>query len=138
MITDAVATLLGTTPTTDTGDLRADLVAGISTLVTAFETTVLGRVLPALVADLAGDPALRDTFLEDVFHTRRRSTEVVLRRAAERGEIPELDDTAMQFTLDALAAPVYYRALFRHTPLDHALVTDSVDLVLAGLVSRPG
>ncbi|MYW04126.1 TetR/AcrR family transcriptional regulator [Streptomyces sp. SID3343] len=139
LITDAVATLLVTTPTTDTGELRADLVAGVSTLVTAFETTLLGRVLPALVADLAGDPELRDTFLDEVFHTRRRSTETVLRRAAERGGIPELDDTTMRFTLDALAAPVYYRALFRHAPLDHTLVTAGVDLlVLTGRASQAG
>jgi AcrR family transcriptional regulator len=138
LVVDAVAALLGTLPTVDTGHLRDDLVAGVETLVTAFETTVLGHVLPALVADLAREPALRDAFLDEVFHARRRTTETVLRRAAERGEIPELDRAAMDFVLDALAAPVYYRALFRHAPLDRTLVENSVDLVLGGLSARPG
>jgi AcrR family transcriptional regulator len=138
LVIDAVATLLGTVPTIDTGRLREDLIGGIATLVTAFETTVLGHVLPALIADLARNPTLRAAFLDDVFHTRRRSTETVLRRAAEHGEIPELDRGDMDFVLDALAAPVYYRALFRHAPLDDALIENSVDLVLAGLTARMG
>lgn len=136
LVVDTVAALLGTVPTIDTGHLRDDLIGGITTLVTAFETTVLGNVLPPLIADLGRDPALRAVFLDDVFHARRRSTETVLRRAAERGEIPELDRGEMEFILDALAAPVYYRALFRHAPLDRALVESSVDLVLAGLTAR--
>ncbi|WP_436790049.1 TetR/AcrR family transcriptional regulator [Yinghuangia sp. YIM S10712] len=136
LVVDAVADLLGTVPTVDTGNLREDLITGIETLVTAFETTVLGHVLPALVADLARDPVLRDAFLDEVFHARRRSTEAVLRHAAERGVIPELDGAAMDFALDALAAPVYYRALFRHAPLNRTLVENSVDLVLAGLAAR--
>ncbi|MFC9627169.1 TetR/AcrR family transcriptional regulator [Streptomyces sp. NPDC056930] len=133
LVTDALATVLGTTPTVDSGDLRADLLVGIGSLVTAFETTVLGPVLPALVADLAREPELRESFLDDIFHARRRSTEIVLRTAAARGDIRELDRAEMEFTLDALAAPVYYRALFRHAPLDAALVERTVNLVLTGL-----
>ncbi|WP_424640921.1 TetR/AcrR family transcriptional regulator [Embleya sp. AB8] len=136
LVTDAVADLIGTEPTSDTGDLRADLLAGIGTLVTAFESTVLGSVLPALIADLARDPELRESFLDRVFQARRHSTETVLRRAAARGEIREPDGAELAFVLDALAAPSYYRALFRHAPLDRDLVTRSVDLVLLGLRTR--
>jgi hypothetical protein len=39
----------------------------------------------------------------------------------------------MDFVLDALAAPIYFRALFRHGPLDRKLVEETVDLVLAAI-----
>ena len=41
----------------------------------------------------------------------------------------------MEFVLDALAAPIYFRALFQHGPVDQALVESTVDLVLAGITT---
>ncbi|MEU6672314.1 TetR/AcrR family transcriptional regulator [Streptomyces sp. NPDC046727] len=131
LVAEAVASALGHEPTPDTGDLRADLLTGVGTLVDAFTATNVSRVLPALVADLAQQPDLREQFLASVFRTRRASTARRLRAAAERGEIrPDFD---MEFVLDALAAPVYYRALFGHGPVTPALTEQSVDLVLTSL-----
>ncbi|GAA2408377.1 TetR/AcrR family transcriptional regulator [Actinomadura vinacea] len=131
LVVDAVAARLGLDPTPDTGDLRADLVTGITTVVDSLAGTPLGRVLPALVADLAADPELSERFLDQVFHPRRATTAATLRAAAGRGEIRA--DFDMDFVLDALAAPLYYRVLFGHLPLTRRLAEQCVDAVLAGL-----
>ncbi|NMM90470.1 TetR family transcriptional regulator [Rhodococcus sp. SRB_17] len=131
LVVDVVVAQVGTQPTPNTGDLRADLVAGISTLVVGLRDTVVGAVLPALVADLASDPELARDFQANFFQPRRNSTAAVLESARARGEIR--DDFDLDFVLDALAAPIYYRALFRHLPLDELLAEQSVDSVLLTL-----
>lgn len=126
-----MAAQLGSTPTLDTGDLRADLIAGITTLTTALSGTTLGSVLPALVADLACDPELAAEFHDRVFAPRRASTARAIDAARLRGDIRQTFD--LDFVLDALAAPTYYRVLFRHLPVDARLAAQSVDAVLVTL-----
>ncbi|MBP2328385.1 AcrR family transcriptional regulator [Kibdelosporangium banguiense] len=131
LVVDAVADSLGLQPTPNTGNLRADLIAGMMTLVDSLAQTPLGRALPALVADLATDPELAEQFRSRVFHPRRDTTATTLRSAVQRGEVRA--DFDMDFVLDALAAPLYYRALFGHLPLTPALAEQCVDTVLAAL-----
>ncbi|WP_342800075.1 TetR/AcrR family transcriptional regulator [Nocardia sp. No.11] len=128
LVVAVVAEMLGVRPTPDTGDLRADLTVALRELVAALRDTCLDRVLPALVADLANDPDLRAHFLATVFEPRRASTATALRTAMARGAVdPGVD---LDFVLDAVAAPIYFRALFGHLPLDDALVDASVDAVV--------
>lgn len=128
LVVAVVADMLGTQPTPDTGDLRADLTAALRELVAALRDTSLDRVLPALVADLANDPELREHFLASVFEPRRETTAAALRAGMMRGEVdPDID---LDFVLDTVAAPIYFRALFGHLPLDDALVDASVEAVL--------
>lgn len=138
LVVDTVVSQLGAAPTPDTGELRADLIVGITTLATALGGTTLGAILPALVSDLARHPDLSEDFLRRVFVPRRESTAQTLESARQRGAIRESFD--MEFVLDALAAPVYYRVLFRHQPVDARLVAQTVDAVLASLavVPHPG
>jgi AcrR family transcriptional regulator len=136
LVLDTLAETVGLTPTPDTGDLRQDLIAGIDTIRAALADTLFGRILPALVADLAHDPELRSQFLADIFTTRRATTAATLANAIARGEIHA--DLDMEYVLDALAAPLYYRAIFHHAPIDHRLVELTVDNVLAGLRSAGG
>lgn len=131
LVVDAVVAELGLLPTPNTGDLRADLVAGMTTLVRSLSGTILGSALPALVADLAQDPELNEEFLRQVFHPRRATTAVALESARQRGELRE--DVDIDFVLDALAAPLYYRVLFRHLPLTERVAEQTVDTVLAAI-----
>ncbi|MGC0362609.1 AcrR family transcriptional regulator [Rhodococcus sp. 27YEA15] len=131
LVVDVVVANVGASPTPDTGDLRADLIAGITTLVVGLGETTVGRILPAMVADLAADPELAKKFHAVFFQPRRDSTAAVLESARRRGEIRV--DFDLEFVLDALAAPVYYRALFGHLPIDNVLAEQSVDSVLAAL-----
>lgn len=135
LVVDALGDRLGLAPTPDTGDLRADLVTGMLTLVDGLAGTPLGRVLPPLVADLAAEPELAERFMGRIFHPRRATTAATLRSAIRRGVIrPDFD---MDFVLDALAAPLFYRVLFGHLPLTRSLAEQTVDGVLTGLRTDP-
>ena len=131
LVTDVLANALGVTPIPDTGDLRADLLAGIGTVVEGLTAPGLDHVLIPFVADLRADPELRERFLTEVFHARRATTEATLRAAIARGEVRA--DIDMTFVLDALAAPAYFRQLFGHAPVDLLLVEQTVDMVLAAI-----
>ncbi|PTL79307.1 TetR/AcrR family transcriptional regulator [Vitiosangium sp. GDMCC 1.1324] len=131
LIIDTIARTLGSDPAPDTGNTREDIITGISTLVSSFAGTVTGRVLPGLVSDLAEDPQLTQTFLDRTFRPRRASMIRALQRGMARGDIrPDID---VELILDMLAAPVYYRVLFRHLPLTPQVAVEVVDLLLATL-----
>ncbi|GAA2044196.1 TetR/AcrR family transcriptional regulator [Streptomyces carpaticus] len=133
LVVDALATVVGTQPTPDTGCTHCDLIAGINTLTQAFTTDLGRRALPALVADLADDPELESAFLDRFFHPRRATTAEALRRGIARGDIrPDAD---IDLLLDMLAATTYYRVLFHHLPLTPDLAEQVVRTVLSGVAT---
>lgn len=133
VIVHTFISVLGTTPTPDTGCVHCDLVTGISNLAEAFESSPITRALPGLLSDLEKDPELRQRFLLDYFEARRATTRAVLERAVESGDIrPGID---MDLTLDLLAAPLYYRAFFGHQPIDAVLAERTVLSVLNGVAT---
>ena len=136
VVVHALVTVVGTSPTPDTGCLRCDLVVGIGTLAESVATTPVGAALPGLVADLAGDAELRAIFSERYFEARRATTRIVLQQAVERGEVDPAVD--LELVLDLLAAPLYYRTLFAHQPIDGRTAEAVVDLVLAGVAPARG
>ena len=131
LILDAV---LGETeaaiPVPDTGSLRGDLLA-LVTSIAAFITTPLGEVLLrlALRTDLAEDQAARERFWAERFTTGQ----TVLRRAQARGELrPGLD---YRLTVETLIGALYVRLLLTREPVDDALTERVVDLILAGIAA---
>lgn len=134
LVVDALLSRLGSAPTPDTGCTRCDLIQGINTLSQGFNDGNLGKVLPALVADLDNDPALREEFFTKLFHPRRETSARALRRGIDRGEIrPDAD---IELVLDLLGAPAYYRALFGHLPLHDGLAEEVVTAVLSGVATE--
>ncbi|MBO3674640.1 TetR/AcrR family transcriptional regulator [Streptomyces sp. NEAU-YJ-81] len=110
----------------DTGCLHCDIIGHLEALRVGMADPALSRVIPALLADLANDPQLHEEFLAIVWEPRRNACVVSLRRAQERGEVKQLD---IDLLLDLFAAPIVFRALFRHAELgpDFAeLVTHAV------------
>ncbi|MFC4907051.1 TetR/AcrR family transcriptional regulator [Actinomadura gamaensis] len=133
LVIDALASAVGTAPTPDTGCTHCDLVAGIGTLSAAFGSTLGRRALPALVADLAGDPDLERHFFELFFHPRRATTAAALRRGIDRGDLrPGID---VDLLLDMLASTTYYRVLFGHLPVTPELAEDVVNVILSGVAT---
>lgn len=133
LVVDALAAVVGTAPTPDTGCTRCDLVEGIGTLGDAFPAKIGRTVLPALMADLAEDPVLDRVFLERYFHPRRATTAAALRRGIERGDIDPGAD--IDLLLDLLGAPVYYRVLFGHLPVNPGTAEQIVDTLLQGIAT---
>ncbi|WP_439673603.1 TetR/AcrR family transcriptional regulator [Embleya sp. MST-111070] len=133
LVIDALVTAMGEAPTPDTGCTHCDLIVGIATLTTAFAGPGTRRVWPALVADLAADPALAQTFFARLFDPRRAATAAALRRGITRGDIRP--DTDLDLLLDLLASTTYYRALFGHLPITDTLAEDIVMIVMSGVAT---
>lgn len=117
----------------DTGSTRSDLIILVEELRVSMGDVMLGKILPALVVDLADDDALRRRFLESVWRPRRERTDLILRRGKERGELRA--DIDFELTQDLLAATVIYRLLFAHADLGPALSEHIVDYVLRGIAA---
>lgn len=125
---------VGLTPDpVDTGTVRGDLVAGLSQFATKLRETPAGRILPAVVADAAFNPELREVLAAFLRDRRGHPREAVV-RGVERGELPPGTDIDM--VLDLLGGVVFYRELVSGDPADDAYVGRVVDAVLAG-ISRP-
>ncbi|MFF7250078.1 TetR/AcrR family transcriptional regulator [Embleya sp. NPDC008237] len=133
LIVDALLATMGDAPTPDTGCTHCDLIAGIATLTAAFAGPGTRRVWPALVADIAADPTLAETFFTRLFDPRRAATATALRRGIDRGDIrPDAD---LDLLLDLLASTTYYRALFGHLPITDTLAEDIVMIVMSGVAT---
>jgi len=131
VVVHTLITVMGTSPTPDTGCLRCDLVTGIGGLAESIASTPVTTALPGLIADLAGDPELRERFTRDYFDARRSTTRAVLERARDKGELDPSTD--IELVLDLLAAPLYYRALFAHEAITTDTAERIVDTLLDGL-----
>jgi AcrR family transcriptional regulator len=116
-------------PVPDTGSLREDLVCFASELV-AYLRTPLGRALLHAMATTGDDPVLaraRTAF----WQARYELASAMIQRAVARGEIPSAVDSRL--ALEALIAPLNFRALLTDEPPDDDLPANLADLVLDGI-----
>jgi AcrR family transcriptional regulator len=116
----------------DTGSVRDDLVEMLSELARKMRDTLAGKVMPAVVAEAAVNPEMREV-LADFVRDRRRPAFAAVCRGMARGELPE--GTDVDLILDLLGGLVYFRVLLADNPPDDAVVTTVVDTVLAGIRS---
>jgi AcrR family transcriptional regulator len=93
-----------------------------------------GRIVAALLAGGQSDPGLLSAFRERFLRPRRQEAYKTLRRAIERGELP--DGLDLDVVLDTLYGAIYMRFLIRHDELSEDYVREVCRLVLAG--ASPG
>ena len=101
-------------PIPDTGSLRGDLEAFVRELA-AYDSSPLGRALLQAMATSGGDPALAEA-REAFWQTRHDLARAMLERGVIRGELPAGVDRRL--ALEALIAPVHFRALFTDEPFE--------------------
>jgi AcrR family transcriptional regulator len=131
LVVAAIATRRPQAKEIDTGCTRCDLTGMLEALRTDLADPALARVLPALIADLADDPGLRERFLAEVWEPNRQSCRAALRRASQRGDFrPGLDP---ELVVDLFVSPVVMRSLFGHGDLGPDLAAQVTDAVLRGL-----
>lgn len=104
MIFAAVLHDLVLAPPPDSGSLRADVAALLRDIVANLTAPPAG-VVPALLADVHGDPALAAAFTSTFVAAERGCIEEVLDRAVARGELPRRPDPAIAHAL--LLGPVF-------------------------------
>jgi AcrR family transcriptional regulator len=119
-------------PVPDTGTLRGDL-AAFATEVSQYVSTPLGLALARAMATPTGDPAIAEASAR-YFQTRFEIASVIVDRAIARGEIPAGADAAL--ALEMLIAPLHFRTLVSHQPLDDDLPARLADLLITGLRAR--
>lgn len=127
LVAYTVLSEMGASPAADTGTLRGDLQAAVGTLLRAFAGP-LRQALPGLVADMARDVELAETFRREVLDARRKSMRAAFARAKARGEAH--GELELELLLDMLTGPFYYRVLFGHAPISRRMASDVVERVL--------
>ncbi len=134
LVIAALARSTGLAPTPDTGSLRGDLLAVQEHQVELMNSTGFRRISPGLLADLATDPELSETYLSEYIAPRRRSVWDALDRAIERGELhPDIDRA---FISDLLTGPLFYRVLVRREQLEPEVAERTVDVVIAAFGAK--
>jgi AcrR family transcriptional regulator len=116
----------------DTGSGRDDLVTMLGELARKMRDTPAGKVMPAVVAEAAVNPEMRQVLAAFV-HDRRKPAFNAISRAVARGELPE--ETDIELVLDLLGGLVYFRVMLADNPPDDAVVATVVDTVLGGIRS---
>jgi AcrR family transcriptional regulator len=91
-----------------------------------------GRIVAALLAGGQSDPELLTAFRERFLRPRREEAYKTLRRAIQRGELPENLD--LDIVLDTLYGAIYMRFLIRHDELSENYVHEVCRLVLGGAI----
>ncbi|MGH8997851.1 MAG: TetR/AcrR family transcriptional regulator [Acidimicrobiia bacterium] len=134
LVVDALRSHAPPVPEPDTGDLRADLLTMVGSLVQAITRPPLARVVPSLVEAAERDPEL-ERYLRQFGDERKRGLAELLQRASARGHLrPDID---LDVALELVIGPVFTRRLLLRKPMTAAYTTALVDLVLGGLMT-PG
>jgi AcrR family transcriptional regulator len=135
-----VAALVGSdrlaVPAPDTGSLRRDLIAVQRHQVELMSSPDARRVTAGLIADLADDPELGDTYVSQYLAPRRATVLQVLQRGVDRGELDP--DADFAFVYDLLVGPLFMRAVVWGQPLTPDAAEKTADVILAAFAASPG
>lgn len=127
---DAYRSVVQPQETPNTGATRADLVTLLARLAEGLGSSPWARILPSLIDAAERDPEIA-AFHRELTSHRRVPMRTVLELGQQRGDIPgEVD---LDYVIDLLSAPLFYRRFIYHADNDQALVERIVDDVLAGL-----
>jgi AcrR family transcriptional regulator len=135
LVVDAMSACreLSTTPPPDTGSLRADLLAFVQAFRDHIRTSDAGRVMPAIVAELARNPELAVVFREEFVAPRRARVIEAVRRGAARGEVRA--DIDPDVVADGVVSLLMYRFLISGMDIDEGLPERVVDLLWRGITA---
>lgn len=103
----------------------------IEALIRLFRDSRSGSLMRALVAQATSDPGLARALREQWVGPRRAVVFEVVRRGQQAGELRADLDPAV--VADQLFAPVYYRLLFGHEPLDDGLADRLLGQLVEGI-----
>ncbi|MFC9439013.1 TetR/AcrR family transcriptional regulator [Nocardia sp. NPDC057030] len=112
----------------DTGNLAEDLRIHLHNLAEFLTNSDAGAVFRALTGQAQHDPHVATKLRTDHLHHQRDRERLPLRRALDRGELPP--DTDIDFLVDQLVGPIYYRALVTGGPLPREFTDQLVARVL--------
>ena len=132
LVTEAVGALVDQEiEIPDSGSTREDLLVLMREAVELYSGTLAAKLMPGIVDEMSRNGELA-TIARDRFLTRRRAAlRAVFERGIERGDLRR--DLDVEFALDVLAGPLFYRLLITGGPIDEGLAQAVVELILRGL-----
>ncbi|HEX4723209.1 MAG TPA: TetR/AcrR family transcriptional regulator [Pseudonocardiaceae bacterium] len=119
--------------TTDTGSLRGDLMAIVTTACEVCDGSA-GEVIAGVLTAAALHPALARTLHESTYERKHAIHEAVIRRAVDRGEVQPGTDSHLLH--EVLFAMVLTRRLRTDQPLDERFARHVVDDVLLPVLTN--
>jgi AcrR family transcriptional regulator len=122
-------------PLRNTGSLRRDLIAVQRHQVELMSAPEARRVTAGLVADLADDPELAETYVTQYLAPRRATVWQVLQRGVDRGELDA--DADFAFIYDLLVGPLFMRAVVWGQALAPDAAEQTADVILAAFGTSP-
>lgn len=124
LLVEAVGKRVGPVAAIDSGDLRTDLLEVLNHLGNLLSSEPTKSVAASFIAEAMRDPEL--AALHAKFTKRRRAVSTTLiEKAISRGDLPKTTDPAAM--ADDLAAPVFFRALILHQPIEKTWIESHVD-----------
>lgn len=129
LVSEAAAEHIPTT--TDTGSLRGDVERFVKETMGSLRHPLVGRIIPDLLAESARNSTLHEALHLAVLSPRRAAVSTLLRRAADRGELPPDIDTSL--AIDLFGAPLYFRMLAAGGPTDDAYVSRLTNAIVAAI-----
>jgi AcrR family transcriptional regulator len=118
----------------DTGLTRADLLALMREAVELYSGSLQGRLMANLASAMAERPELGRTLRDGFLAARRSALTEVLRRGIARGDLRS--DLDVEFALDILGGPLFYRLLITAGPIDERLAENVVELMVRGFAAE--
>jgi EmrB/QacA subfamily drug resistance transporter len=116
-------------PIPDTGDLRADLIAHLTSVSEALTAPSARAVIGALAATAAGDPELESALHDRLVGPRRAELADRIQRGINAGQASA--HLAPGVVADVLMGPLYLRALITGEPIGPEFIESLVDLAIS-------
>ena len=115
----------------DSGSLTGDVRGFLDVIVAQADDPRVNLIALDMMAETTRSPELGAALRETVAGPRRDAAAAVLRRGAERGELPAGIDR--ELGLDLLISPLLVRLLLTGEPVDDAYLTRLTAVIVAGL-----
>jgi AcrR family transcriptional regulator len=117
----------------DTGSAREDLLVFVRGFLDVIRASDAGRVMPALVTELARNPELAAAFRDGLVQPRRACVLETVRRGVERGEVrPDVD---AELVADAVVGLLEHRFLVTGMEIDDGLPERILHLLWRGIAA---
>jgi AcrR family transcriptional regulator len=115
----------------DTGSLRDDIRAYLTSARAALTHPLAQKIIPDLLAEATRNPTLTEALLLMVQSPRRAQASELVKRAIARGELPA--DADVGLCLDLLAGPLYWRLIVAQAAPDDAYLDALAGKVVAAM-----
>lgn len=135
LLREAIAGEMARSHSEPSGDLRLDLVAELNIVRRQLHDPEGERLMRVVIERADSSPAFA-ALKKDLYREGSRTMAAIIGAAVDRGELPT--STAVEFAVEQLLGPLFFRRLLAGATFDAAYVSLVVDTYLARATDTPG